>query len=538
MSTAISFHQVSRVFGDFTALDSVTFDVPTGSIFGVVGTSGAGKSTLIRTVNGLETPSSGSVTVLGTPLDEADLRALRRTVSMVFQHYNLLSSKTVAENVAIPLVLSKTPKSEIDERVTEVLGLVGLAERAEHRPGQLSGGQQQRVAIARALITNPDLLLCDEPTSALDPITTAQILDLLVEINTKLGVTILIITHQMNVIAAIADHVAVLEHGHLIEHGPVEQVFAHPRHIGAGGQLRRLGHRAARGPHRCRRPGRHFPPGERIRHPGGAPPRGGCLTAAHLGGDHHPGPAGAQRRYRSGPTVASFPETSRSGDPAMTQLFDTNVTVDQYTKAFTETVYMVSISLFIGALLGIPLAIILVVTRPGGLKPNKWVYSILNVVVNIIRSVPFIILMVAIVPLTRLISGTSIGTTAALVPLTIFIAPYISRLIEASLLEVRSSILEAADSMGATMWQTIRIFLLPEAKSSIILALTTATIGLIGATAMAGTIGGGGVGDLAVSYGYQQFDTPAIVITVLILVVVVQGIQSLGNFLAHRTRVA
>ena len=229
MSTAISFHQVSRVFGDFTALDSVTFDVPTGSIFGVVGTSGAGKSTLIRTVNGLETPSSGSVTVLGTPLDEADLRALRRTVSMVFQHYNLLSSKTVAENVAIPLVLSRTPKSEVDERVAEVLGLVGLAERAEHRPGQLSGGQQQRVAIARALITNPDLLLCDEPTSALDPITTTQILDLLVEINTKLGVTILIITHQMNVIAAIADHVAVLEHGHLIEHGPVEQVFAHPR---------------------------------------------------------------------------------------------------------------------------------------------------------------------------------------------------------------------------------------------------------------------------------------------------------------------
>lgn len=157
----------------------------------------------------------------------------------------------------------------------------------------------------------------------------------------------------------------------------------------------------------------------------------------------------------------------------MTQLFDTNVTVDQYTKAFTETVYMVSISLFIGALLGIPLAIILVVTRPGGLKPNKWVYSILNVVVNIIRSVPFIILMVAIVPLTRLISGTSIGTTAALVPLTIFIAPYISRLIEASLLEVQSGILEAADSMGATMWQTIRIFLLPEAKSSIILALTS-----------------------------------------------------------------
>lgn len=220
----------------------------------------------------------------------------------------------------------------------------------------------------------------------------------------------------------------------------------------------------------------------------------------------------------------------------MNQLLETSVTFDQYTEAFGETIYMVSISLLIGALLGIPLAVVLVLTRPGGLKPIPWLYTILNIIVNIIRSIPFIILLVAIVPLTRLISGTSIGTTAALVPLTIYIAPYISRLIEASLLEVRSGILEAADSMGATLWQTIRIFMLPEAKSSIILALTTATIGLIGATAMAGTIGGGGVGDLAVSYGYQQFDTPAIVITVLILVIVVQGIQSIGNLLARRAR--
>ncbi|MDO4630929.1 MAG: methionine ABC transporter permease [Corynebacterium sp.] len=220
----------------------------------------------------------------------------------------------------------------------------------------------------------------------------------------------------------------------------------------------------------------------------------------------------------------------------MNQLLETSVTFDQYTEAFGETIYMVSISLLIGALLGIPLAVVLVLTRPGGLKPIPWLYTILNIIVNIIRSIPFIILLVAIVPLTRLISGTSIGTTAALVPLTIYIAPYISRLIEASLLEVRSGILEAADSMGATLWQTIQIFMLPEAKSSIILALTTATIGLIGATAMAGTIGGGGVGDLAVSYGYQQFDAPAIVITVLILVIVVQGIQSIGNLLARRTR--
>lgn len=220
----------------------------------------------------------------------------------------------------------------------------------------------------------------------------------------------------------------------------------------------------------------------------------------------------------------------------MTELFDTRVTGQQYLDAGVETLYMVGISLFIGALVGIPLALVLVLTRPGGLRPSRAIYSVTNVVVNIVRSLPFIILMVAIVPLTRMITGTSIGTTAALVPLTIYIAPFIARLIEASLLEVQPGILEAAESMGATMWQTIRHFMLPEARPSIILALTTSTVGLIGATAMAGTIGGGGVGDLAISYGYQQFDTFAMIATVIILIVVVQGIQSLGNWLARRAR--
>lgn len=197
---------------------------------------------------------------------------------------------------------------------------------------------------------------------------------------------------------------------------------------------------------------------------------------------------------------------------------------------------MVGISLFIGALIGIPLALMMVITRPGGLRPQPVVYQVVNVIVNILRSLPFVILMVAIVPFTRLITGTSIGTTAALVPLTIYIAPFVARLIEQSLLEVSPGILEAADSMGATLWQTIRYFLLPEAKASIILALTTATVGLISATAMAGYVGGGGVGDLALSYGYQQFDTVAMVVTVVILIVVVQGIQSLGNWLSRRAR--
>ena len=220
----------------------------------------------------------------------------------------------------------------------------------------------------------------------------------------------------------------------------------------------------------------------------------------------------------------------------MTELFDTRVSNQQYLDAFNETIYMVGLSLFIGSLLGIPIAVALVLTRKNGLKPNAMIYNVLNVIVNIIRSLPFIILMVAIMPFSRLIAGTSIGTTAALVPLTIYIAPYIGRLIENSLLEVPEGIMEAAQSMGASTWQTILYFLLPEAKSAIILAMTTACVGLIGATAMAGVIGGGGVGDLAVSYGYQQFDTVAMIATVIILIIVVQGIQSLGNWLAARSR--
>ena len=232
MTSAVTFEHVTRRYGDLTALDDVTFDVPAGSVYGVVGTSGAGKSTLLRTVNGLETPSTGTVTVLDrepATLDQSGLRSLRREVAMIFQHYNLLGSRSVAENVAMPLLLAGTPKEDVDKRVSEALERVGLADRAHHRPRQLSGGQQQRVGIARALVTRPKVLLCDEPTSALDPITTSQILDLLVQINEELGITVLIITHQMDVIARIADHVAVLEHGRLVENSPVAGIFAHPQ---------------------------------------------------------------------------------------------------------------------------------------------------------------------------------------------------------------------------------------------------------------------------------------------------------------------
>ncbi|KWX75914.1 methionine ABC transporter permease [Paenibacillus riograndensis] len=217
-------------------------------------------------------------------------------------------------------------------------------------------------------------------------------------------------------------------------------------------------------------------------------------------------------------------------------MFSTTVTSEQFIQAIIDTVYMVGMSLFVGSLIGIPIGILLVVTRPGGVLENKLLYTLLNPVINIIRSLPFIILLVAIIPFTRMIVHTSIGTNAAIVPLILYIAPYIGRLVENSLLEVNPGIMEAAESMGATPFQVIRYFLLPEAVGSLVLSLTTATIGLIGATAMAGTVGGGGVGDLAIVYGYQRFDTVVVVATVVILVIFVQGIQSLGNSLARKIR--
>ena len=201
-----------------------------------------------------------------------------------------------------------------------------------------------------------------------------------------------------------------------------------------------------------------------------------------------------------------------------------------------QTVYMVAVSLFIGSILGIILAVTLVLTRSRGLLENRAVYLTVSVFVNIVRSIPFIILMVAIMPLTKSIVGTRIGTTAALVPLVFHVAPYLSRLFENSMLEVDEGIIEAAQSMGATTFQTIRYFLIPEARASLILSLTTGTIGLLGATAMAGAIGAGGVGNLALTYGYERLNMPLMLVTVLILVVIVQLIQVIGNRLAQYCR--
>ncbi|MCM3741733.1 ABC transporter permease [Oceanobacillus luteolus] len=205
-------------------------------------------------------------------------------------------------------------------------------------------------------------------------------------------------------------------------------------------------------------------------------------------------------------------------------------------NALWETLYMVSVSLFFGGIIGIFLGVLLVVTRKGHILENRLIYSSVNPIVNIFRSIPFIILLVAIIPFTRLIVGTSIGTTAAIVPLVLHIGPYFSRLVENSLLEVDEGIIEAAKAMGATPLQIIYRFLMPEAFSSLILSLTTVTIGLIGATAMAGAIGGGGLGDVAITYGYQRFSSITILVTVVILVILVQAIQEIGNRLERKAR--
>ncbi len=228
-------HKTYLVKGQaITALHPCQLSIPRGQIYGLIGHSGAGKSTLLRLINRLETPSGGQLWVDGvevTQLDAAGLRQFRQGVGMIFQHFNLLSSKTVADNIAMPLRLAGLHSAkEIDAKVAQLLRRVGLEDHAKKYPAQLSGGQKQRVGIARALSTDPKILLCDEATSALDPETTQQVLDLLLEINQELKLTLVLITHEMEVVRKVADRVAVMDQGHIVEEGPVAEVFLHPQH--------------------------------------------------------------------------------------------------------------------------------------------------------------------------------------------------------------------------------------------------------------------------------------------------------------------
>jgi D-methionine transport system ATP-binding protein len=234
--TMISIKNVHKIYsskhGKVKAVDEVNIEIKEGEIFGVIGYSGAGKSTLIRMLNGLEIPTSGTITVaerVVSKIKGSTLRKARQEISMIFQHFNLLWSRTVRENIAFPLEIAGVTKADRMSRVDELIKLVGLEGRENAYPSELSGGQKQRVGIARALANNPKVLLCDEATSALDPQTTDSILDLLVDINKRLGLTIVLITHEMHVIQKICHRVAVMEGGRIVELGPVLEVFKNPQ---------------------------------------------------------------------------------------------------------------------------------------------------------------------------------------------------------------------------------------------------------------------------------------------------------------------
>ena len=218
------------------ALKDINLQIEQGDIFGIIGMSGAGKSTLVRCINFLEQPTSGSVVIDGkdlASLTPKELRQLRQQVSMIFQHFNLLSQRDVRGNIAFAMEIAGMKRPQIEKRIDELLEIVGLTDRQHNYPSQLSGGQQQRVAIARALATNPKIILCDEATSALDPTTTTSILNLLREINRKMGITIVIITHEMSVVESTCTHVAIIDDGRLAECGTVESVFSQPKSAAA-----------------------------------------------------------------------------------------------------------------------------------------------------------------------------------------------------------------------------------------------------------------------------------------------------------------
>jgi len=232
----IEIRHLSKTFssgeGEVNALHDINLTIADGDVYGIIGMSGAGKSTLVRCINMLEKPTSGTVVVDGRDmgaLTTAELRQARRDITMIFQQFNLLMQRTCLQNVCFPMELSGVKKAAARKRATELLELVGLPDKAGAYPAQLSGGQQQRVAIARALATDPKVLLCDEATSALDPNTTAQILGLIRDINAKLGITVVVITHQMNVVKEICKHVAILDRGTVAEEGLVSAVFAAPK---------------------------------------------------------------------------------------------------------------------------------------------------------------------------------------------------------------------------------------------------------------------------------------------------------------------
>ena len=424
---------------------------------------------------------------------------------------------------------------------------MGLRDKADAYPAKLSGGQKQRVGIARALVHEPRILLCDEATSALDPETTQSILALLRDINRKLGLTVVLITHDMAVIREICHQVLVLDGGRKVEQGEVWRVFgdpgprprAHccgrcsttcrptwPRACRPSRKGRRQRRAAAALYRRRPRAGRALAalaalgPGATLLHGGwtgwAATRKAACWCRCPRAYCGRKPRAPRWRRIRSRCWAMSLPM------------------LDKYLQAFLQTLAMVGVSAVIAIALGLSLALVLTVTASGGLYPKPRLNRALSITVNTFRAIPFIILLIAMLPFTRLLVGTTLGTWAAIVPLSANLVPFFARIAQVSLNDVDPGLVEAARAMGCRRLHIVRHVLLPEALPGIIGGMTVSVIAMINASAMAGAVGAGGLGDLAIRYGYERYETRVMFEVIVILIALVSIVQFTGEWLSRR----
>ena len=470
----------------FDAVRDVSLTVARGDALGLIGRRGAGKSTLLRLMNLLERPDSGRVFVSGqelTALDKKGLRDARQKIGMIFQQFNLLQNATVSDNIAFPLrIHGRHDRAAIAARVRECAEVVGLVDKLAHYPAQLSGGQKQRVAIARALAPEPSVLLCDEPTSALDTETTRSVLATLKEINQRR-----LPWWSRAFWSKSLTSTAVRRW--------------HPSRPWAASWCSTC------------MPDRDVDPWQ---------PR--VLPAARRG----PWIRQAGRRPRRHRSARMLDALWAALPPSIVDV------LPELWVALGETLVMMAVGLTAAVLIGGPLGIWLFLLSPGQSMQNRALFAVVGWLVNMVRSFPFVILLVALVPFTRWLVGTSIGPMAASVPLACAAIPYFARLVEQSLREVPRGVIEAAHAMGASERQIIWRVLLVEARSGIVQSLVVLSISFLSYTAIAGVVGGGGVGDLAIRYGYQRFQNDVMLLTVAILVVMVQLIQVIGNHVARR----
>ena len=534
--------------GVVEALKDVNLNIDSGDIYGIIGMSGAGKSTLVRCMNFLEVPTEGQVLIDGKALGdltEKELRKQREEIGMIFQHFNLLMQKSVIDNVCFPLYIKGKKKAEARKRAAELLEIVGLGDRQNAYPAQLSGGQKQRVAIARALASDPKILLCDEATSALDPQTTSSILELLKKINKQFGITIVIITHQMSVVREICTHVAIMYEGEVVEKGLVADIFANPQSEVAKELIRKDTGSDIDADSRLdagREKGQaEIKSGEKIRivfsensafEPVianliltfGEPVNILKADTKNVGG------------VAKGEMILEFMEGSTRTEMMKQYLKEKGLAIGEVmiVQGVGETLYMTVLSTVLGYLFGLPMGVLLAVSDKEGLKPNAVLYKILDAIANIVRSIPFLILLILLIPFTRAVVGKSYGSTATVVPLVVAAIPFIARMVESSIKEVDAGVIEAARAMGASNIRIIVKVLLVEARTSLITGATIAIGTILGYSAMSGAVGGGGLGDIAIRYGYYRYQSDIMIVTVILLVVLVQIFQSVGMMIANK----